>query len=176
MIGLKNLSRYYQVFGMNSTSSINQKYNFFVNLFISPFSSFFTIMDYKVPRITVDAVVIKNEAVLLVKRKNPPFKHAWALPGGFVNYGETTEAAVVRELREETGVIMNIIRLVGVYSDPQRDPRGHTISVVYQGDYLSGTPTAGDDAVEAKFFKWMQLPALAFDHGQILDDVMSGDE
>jgi 8-oxo-dGTP diphosphatase len=132
-------------------------------------------MHFKMPNITVDAVVLKNDAVLLVKRKNPPFKDTWALPGGFVNYGETTEAAVVRELLEETGVRMEIIGLVGVYSDPQRDPRGHTISVVYQGIYLSGEPTAGDDAVEAKFFKWEKLPVLAFDHAEILKDVQRRD-
>lgn len=129
-------------------------------------------MSYKIPRLTVDAVVLKNDQVLLVKRKHPPFKDMWALPGGFVEYGETTEEAVNRELQEETAVTMKIRRLVGVYSDPQRDPRGHTISVVYQGTLEEGRPVAGDDAAEVNFFNVDSLPDLAFDHLRILKDVL----
>ena len=129
-------------------------------------------MSYKYPRLTVDAVVLEDNQVLLVKRKHPPFQDMWALPGGFVEYGETTEEAVNRELQEETRLTMNITRLVGVYSDPQRDPRGHTISVVYQGVINAGVPCAGDDAAEVNFFKVDSLPDLAFDHVQILKDVL----
>lgn len=129
-------------------------------------------MSYETPRLTVDAVVLKDDQVLLVKRKHPPFKDMWALPGGFVEYGETTEEAVNRELQEETAVTMKISHLVGVYSDPQRDPRGHTISVVYQGTLDKGVLCAGDDAAEVNFFKVDSLPDLAFDHLQILQDVL----
>lgn len=129
-------------------------------------------MNYKTPHLTVDAVILRNDEVLLVKRKNPPFKDMWALPGGFVEYGETTEAAVIREVQEETGIVMKITGLVGVYSDPGRDPRGHTISVVYEGLRVAGEVVAGDDAVKAKFFNERRLPVLAFDHAEILKDVI----
>ena len=129
-------------------------------------------MDSRRPCITVDAVVIQNDEVLLIKRNNPPFKGMWALPGGFVEYGETCEEAVDRELHEETGIHMIIDDLIGVYSDPKRDPRGHTISVVFDGAVKSGVVKAGDDAGEAKFFKLNMLPVLAFDHKKILNDAM----
>jgi 8-oxo-dGTP diphosphatase len=133
-------------------------------------------MEYIGPRVTVDAVLLSDNAVLLVKRKNLPYKDMWALPGGFVEYGETTEEAVAREVREETGIEMKITRLVGVYSDPGRDPRGHTISVVYEGIIATGEPIAGDDAKEVKFYNTKSLPVLAFDHTQILKDVIMGNK
>jgi 8-oxo-dGTP diphosphatase len=132
-------------------------------------------MGLKTPKLTVDAVIIRKDEVLLIKRKNPPFRNSWALPGGFVNYGEKTEMAVKRELKEETGIQMKIIRLIGVYSDPDRDPRGHTISIVYQGSWEKGDLIAGDDASEAQFFKLNRLPKLAFDHIKIINDVMRSD-
>jgi len=125
----------------------------------------------KKPSITVDGVIIKNGKVLLIKRRNEPFKGRWALPGGFVEYGETVEDAVLREVKEETGMDAEIKKLVGVYSDPSRDPRGHTISIVFllegKGDVM-----AGDDAVEAKFFDLNELPPLAFDHEKIIKDAI----
>jgi len=125
----------------------------------------------KKPSITVDGVIIKNGKILLVKRRNEPFKGRWALPGGFVEYGETVEKAVLREVKEETGMDAKIKKLVGVYSNPARDPRGHTISIVFllEGE---GDAIAGDDAIEAKFFDLNELPPLAFDHEKIIKDAI----
>ncbi|KAA0004284.1 MAG: NUDIX hydrolase [Thermoplasmata archaeon] len=125
----------------------------------------------KRPSITVDGVIIKNGKILLIKRRNEPFKGRWALPGGFVEYGETVEKAVLREVKEETGMDAKIKKLVGVYSDPARDPRGHTISIVFllEGE---GDAIAGDDAIEAKFFDLNELPPLAFDHEKIIKDAI----
>lgn len=122
------------------------------------------------PSIAVDGVLIRNKKVLLIKRLNEPFKGKWALPGGFVEYGERVEEAIIREFEEETGIRARVKKLLGVYSDPDRDPRGHTISVVFllEGE---GEPNAGDDAVEAKFFDLEKLPSLAFDHEKIIKDV-----
>ena len=125
----------------------------------------------KRPSITVDGVIIKNGKILLVKRKNEPFKGRWALPGGFVEYGETVEKAVLREVKEETGMDAKIKKLVGVYSDPARDPRGHTISIVFLLEG-KGDAIAGDDAIEAKFFDLNELPPLAFDHEKIIKDAI----
>jgi len=127
-------------------------------------------MTNKNPHITVDAVITHEDTILLIKRKHYPFKDRWALPGGFVEYGETCEKAVQREILEETGIEMKITGLIGVYSDPNRDPRGHTISIVYRGESHTVELIAGDDAAEAKFFKVHQLPELAFDHAQIIKD------
>ena len=129
-------------------------------------------MSPKSPALTVDGVVLRDDLVLLVKRQFPPFKGMWALPGGFVEYGETTEQAVLREIQEETGLKVQVASLLGVYSDPGRDPRGHTVSVVYILGELSGRVRAGDDAAEAQFFSINSLPDLAFDHEKILKDVL----
>jgi len=108
--------------------------------------------------------------VLLIRRRNPPFAEHYALPGGFVDYGETVEAAVVREVQEETGLVVAVDCLLGVYSDPARDPRGHTVSVTYLVRRLGGTLQGADDATEARFFPLTALPPLAFDHAVILAD------
>ena len=125
------------------------------------------------PRLTVDGVIISDAKLLLIRRGNPPFKDTWALPGGCVNYGETVEAAVRREVREETGLGTSIRRLVWVYSDPHRDPRGHTVSVVFLLAVESGTPEGGDDAMEARWFLLGELPELAFDHAKIINDALA---
>jgi len=125
-------------------------------------------MNYRSPKITVDGILIQDEKILLIERKNSPFQHYWALPGGFVEYGETTEEAVVREFFEETCVQTQIQRLFGVFSEPTRDPRGHTISVVYILKYKSGEVCGGDDAAAAAFFPLNDLPKLAFDHDVIV--------
>ena len=125
----------------------------------------------KKPSVTVDGVIIKNGKVLLIKRKNEPFKGRWALPGGFVEYGETVEEAVLREVKEETGMDAKIKKLVGVYSSPDRDPRGHTISIVFLME-AKGETIAGDDATEARFFDLKKLPPLAFDHAKIIEDAV----
>ena len=128
-------------------------------------------MKYKTPKLTVDGVILKNNRLLLIKRRNLPFKDKWAFPGGFVEYGEKTEDAVIREVLEETGLETKINDLVGVYSDPDRDPRGHTVSVVYLLDVCGGCLSGSDDASEAKFFDLEHLPELAFDHDSIVKDV-----
>lgn len=108
--------------------------------------------------------------IVLIRRQNPPL--GWALPGGFVDVGESTEAAAMREAREETGVSVTLKVLLGCYSDPQRDPRGHTASLVYVAE-ASGSPHAGDDAAALAVFAADRLPsALAFDHAEILGDYL----
>lgn len=121
------------------------------------------------PKLTVDAVIILNGKIVLVKRKKPPYKSRFALPGGFVEIGETTEEAVVREVCEETGLSIQIIKLLGVYSEPSRDPRGHTVSVCYfvLGE---GTPRADSDAEDIGLFEIEDIPELAFDHNKIIND------
>ena len=130
-------------------------------------------MEYKNPRLTVDGVVIQSNKLLLIKRDIEPFKGKWALPGGHVEYGEKVEEAVVREVSEETGLNTKIEKIIGVYSDPDRDPRGHTVSIVYKLDMIDGELKGGDDASDAKFFEIDKLPDLAFDHEKIVKDVIT---
>jgi 8-oxo-dGTP diphosphatase len=130
-------------------------------------------MNYKNPKITVDGIIKNNKEILLIKRKNNPFKNRWALPGGFIEYNEKTEDAIIREIVEETGLITEIINLIGVYSDPKRDPRGHTISIVYELKIINGELESGDDASEVKFYKFNELPdKLSFDHKKIINDYL----
>ncbi len=124
----------------------------------------------RTPRVAVDGVLIREGKILLVRRGKEPFKGKYALPGGFLEYGERAEEAVLREVYEETGVKAEVKDLLGVYSDPDRDPRGHVISIVYLLDYLEGEPRGGDDASEAKWFDLNSLPELAFDHERIIRD------
>ena len=120
------------------------------------------------PLPTVDIIIEINEGVVLIKRKNPP--EGWALPGGFVDYGESLENAAIREAKEETGLDIRIIRQFHTYSDPSRDPRHHTISTVFIAK-ANGLPVAGDDAANAKIFNKFNLPEkIAFDHRNILED------
>jgi 8-oxo-dGTP diphosphatase len=125
----------------------------------------------KTPLLTTDCVVVDaKRRVLLVRRGHPPFKGKYALPGGFVDIGETVEDACRRELKEETGVKAGRLELLGVYSDPKRDPRGHTCSVVFLTRMVRATPKAGDDAAAAEWIEdWSKLD-LAFDHSKILRD------
>jgi 8-oxo-dGTP diphosphatase len=124
---------------------------------------------YRNPSPTVDVVILlPGDRVVLVERRNPP--PGWAIPGGFVDEGETVEAAAVREAREETGLDVRLEALLYVYSDPRRDPRKHTLSAVFVGR-ADGEPRGGDDAAQARAFAWGALPApLAFDHAEILAD------
>ncbi len=126
------------------------------------------------PLPTVDAVIFDPaRGVLLVERANPPL--GWALPGGFVDRGETCEQAALREVREETGLSVVLTALLGVYSDPARDPRQHTLSVVYTAQAADlDALRAGDDAKNARFFPLESLPPLAFDHARILADFVHG--
>ncbi len=124
------------------------------------------------PALTVDGVLIEEGKILLIRRGREPFKGKWALPGGFVEYGESVEDAVIREFKEETGLDAEIIKLLGVYSDPNRDPRGHTVSIVYMLKRKGGELKEGDDAAEVGFFPLDSLPELAFDHGKIIEDAI----
>ncbi|HWG89260.1 MAG TPA: NUDIX hydrolase [Candidatus Thermoplasmatota archaeon] len=125
---------------------------------------------YVAPALTVDALLVEKGWVLLVQRKNDPHRGTWALPGGFVEVGERTDQAALRELQEETGLEGSVVGLHGVYSDPARDPRGHTVSIIYQVERMGGDLRAGDDAAAVKFWPLSDLPPLAFDHGRILED------
>ncbi len=125
------------------------------------------------PVLTVDAVAIRDNKILLIKRRYEPFKGKWALPGGKVECGERVEEAVLRELKEETGLDGEIVKLVGVYSDPNRDPRGHYVTVAFLVN-VKGEPKAGSDAKEARWFDIEEIPwdELAFDHEKIIKDAL----
>jgi 8-oxo-dGTP diphosphatase len=123
------------------------------------------------PALTTDCVVFDERGfVLLIRRKHDPFKGSYALPGGFVDVGERVEDGCRRELREETGLQVEGLRLVGVYSDPDRDPRGHTCSVAYLARVARAEPVAGDDAAAAEWVADWRAEQLAFDHAQIIAD------
>ena len=107
--------------------------------------------------------------IVLIKRKNPPF--GWAIPGGFVDVGESVESAAAREAEEETGLEVECLQLLGIYSDPGRDPRGHTASAVYVAE-ASGEPVAGDDAGEVGIFEPDHTPPVVFDHDRIVSDYL----
>jgi 8-oxo-dGTP diphosphatase len=129
--------------------------------------------DYPRPAVTVDIVILTRGTkprVLLIRRKNEPFAGMWAIPGGFVDMDETLEAAARRELREETGVEAALLQQLHTFGDPGRDPRGRTISIVYLARVHAKQvkPQAADDAAEVGWHDLGRLPALAFDHDQIL--------
>ena len=125
------------------------------------------IEKYRNPFPTVDIIIeMEKGGIILIERKNPPF--GWALPGGFVDYGESLESAALREAEEETSLVVELLYQLGAYSDPARDPRHHTISVVFVAKG-KGEPKAADDAKTAAVFHRNSLPEhLAFDHGKIL--------
>jgi 8-oxo-dGTP diphosphatase len=127
------------------------------------------------PVLTADVLITPEDGsrrLVLIRRKHPP--PGWALPGGHVEVGETVEQAAAREALEETGLTVRLVRQFHVYSDPRRDPRRHTVSVVFLGR-ASGEPSGSDDAAEAAWFAHDSLPTeIAFDHAQILQDFFSG--
>jgi 8-oxo-dGTP diphosphatase len=123
----------------------------------------------RTPLLATDAVILCQGAVVLIQRKNPPFAGSYALPGGFVEIGETVEAACRREAKEETGLEIELLGLVGIYSDPDRDPRGHIVSAAFLARGKGGL-LAGSDAREARIFSLQGLPPLAFDHCKIISD------
>src|SRR5215831_11843140 len=134
---------------------------------------------YRNPIPTVDIIIQTDSHILLVKRKNEPFSGYMAIPGGFVNEGETVEAAAKREVKEETSLYVELVDILGVYSDPTRDPRGHNMSTVFIGKIPNSEngrirASAADDAVE---LQWMNLEIIpdenfAFDHKKILKDYL----
>lgn len=128
---------------------------------------------YKNPSLTVDAVIVcEDDSIVLIKRKKDPYRGSWALPGGFVEYGERVENAVVREVMEETGLEIDLKQIVGVYSDPKRDPRGHTVTICYIAFKTGGKLKADTDACEVKciFKDEIDKLKLAFDHSLIIED------
>ncbi len=130
---------------------------------------------YRNPTPTVDiAIVDDSERIVVVQRGREPFRGRWVLPGGFVEYGETVEQAAVREALEETGLEVDLRAILGVYSDPRRDPRGHTITTVFVARPVGGELRGGDDASAARWAPLSQLrrSELAFDHGLIVRDLL----
>lgn len=135
--------------------------------FVCPFCGK-EIEKYRNPVPAVDIIIQVGGGIVLILRKNPPY--GWALPGGFVDYGESLEDAAVREAKEETSLDIHLLSQFGAYSDPARDPRQHTISVVFLAE-AEGRPHPADDAAEIGIFTRDTLPGdLVFDHGQILAD------
>jgi 8-oxo-dGTP diphosphatase len=130
----------------------------------------------RMPRLTVDAFIRDRRGrVLLVRRGRPPFEGTWALPGGFCEWKETTEECCAREAREETGLRIRVGELLGVYSEPNRDPRGHNVTVLYAAKPIRGRAKGGDDAAEARWFRPAELAKLdfAFDHAKILTEQLA---
>lgn len=123
---------------------------------------------HKNPRVTVDIIIEMDDGIVLIQRRNPPL--GWALPGGFVEYGETFEASAAREAKEETSLDVQLKEQFHAYSDPGRDPRHHTITMVFIAEG-TGVPKAADDAIHIDIFKKTELPeSIVFDHGKIIDD------
>ncbi len=122
---------------------------------------------YRKPVPTVDIIIEVNKKIVLIERKNPPL--GWALPGGFVDYGESYETAAIREAKEETSLNIENLQQFRTYSDPERDARQHTASTVFTAK-SSGMPVATDDAKSAGLFSKENLPPLVFDHQEILSD------
>lgn len=131
-----------------------------------------TSHSFRNPIPTIDIIIEYKGGIVLIKRKNPP--EGWALPGGFVDYGESLESAAVREAKEETGLDVHLIRQFHSYSDPGRDPRHHTITTVFIAKG-AGKAVAGDDAKKISVFNLHNLPdQIAFDHRIIIDDYFTG--
>ena len=125
-------------------------------------------MKYRNPLLTVDIIIECRGGIVLIERRNPP--HGWALPGGFVDYGESLETAAAREALEETSLQVCLQEQMHTYSDPGRDPRHHIVSTVFIAS-AEGTPAGADDALHARIFTRDNLPApIVFDHQNILDD------
>lgn len=123
------------------------------------------------PKVMVDVVIPSEEGVVLIRRGTDPYEGMWALPGGFVEVGETVENAAVREAKEETNLDVELEQLVGVYSEPDRDPRGHNVSVTFLARITGGVPEAATDAAEVEILDPSEVE-LAFDHRKILEDAL----
>lgn len=132
---------------------------------------------YPHPAVTADCIVFSREDdklwVLLIRRKNEPYKDSWAIPGGFMNIDESAEAAAVRELKEETGLEVSRIEQLKAYSSPDRDPRERVITIAFIAESKIRDVKGSDDAAEAQWFDITNLPPLAFDHELILNDAIA---
>ena len=129
--------------------------------------------DYKIPSLTADIFIFDVDFnFILIKRLNDPYKDCWALPGGFVEYGESVETAAIREAKEETSIDVELIDLINVYSKPDRDPRGHTVTVAYTAKGDLDSMKADSDAKDIGIFNINDLDGIniAFDHAQIIRD------
>ncbi|SRR5579875_1144813 len=133
--------------------------------------------EYRNPIPTVDVIIPRGREILMVRRKKDPFKGRLALPGGFIDWGEPAEKAAVREAKEETSLVVEPVDILGVYSDPKRDPRGHMMTTVFVTVVIGGEEKAGDDSAK---IEWIDLDTLgkkkdsfAFDHAQIVSDYIS---
>ncbi len=133
---------------------------------------------YKNPIPTVDIIIEKDDRILLITRKNEPFKGRLALPGGFINEGELIEDTAIREAKEETSLDIELKEILGVYSIPDRDPRGHLMSTVFIAKPIAGMAKGGDDAASAAWFKINDriLNELSFDHKKIVTDYLKWKE
>ena len=130
---------------------------------------------YRIPSVTTDIFIFDDDFnFILIKRKNNPYKNCWALPGGFVEYGESVETAAIREAKEETSIDVELKDLVNVYSEPGRDPRGHTITIAYTAKGNMNDKKADDDACDIGIFSAEKLDEikLAFDHDKIIKDCL----
>lgn len=136
-------------------------------------------MEHKPRPTAVDAVVLRKVVktssgiegeILLIRRAKPPFAGEWALPGGFMEFDENAEQAVVREVEEETNTRVKPKRVIGVYSEPDRDPERQPVSIAFLCEYISGEAKGGDDAGEAGWWRISNIPKLAFDHNKIVED------
>lgn len=131
--------------------------------------------NYKIPSVTADIFIFDDDYnFILIKRKNDPYKGCWALPGGFVEYGESVETAAIREAKEETCIDVELRDLVNVYSEPDRDPRGHTITVAFTAKGNMIDRKADDDASDIAIFSAEKLDEIeiAFDHRKIINDCL----
>jgi 8-oxo-dGTP diphosphatase len=128
------------------------------------------------PVLTVDGILSLQQGIVLVRRGQEPGRGMLALPGGIVEYGETVESAISREFLEETGLRTEVVRLLGVYSNPERDPRGHFISLLFELNQVGGRLRSGDDAAEALVVPMAEIGALAFDHGTMIRDFLQRKE
>ncbi|MDP6771908.1 MAG: NUDIX hydrolase [Anaerolineales bacterium] len=128
-----------------------------------------SVVEYMNPGVTADIIIEIKKKIVLIERINEPY--GWAIPGGYVNYGESVEDAAIREAKEETGLNVKLIRQFHMYSNPNRDPRQHNVSLVFIAS-AAGTPKAGSDAKTARLFGKDQLPLLVFDHLTIVQDYL----
>ncbi len=128
------------------------------------------VSEWENPKVTVDIIIRIGDRIVLIERRNEPF--GWALPGGFVDYGESLESAALREAKEETGLDLDNLQQFRAYSAPDRDPRQHNVSVVFSAT-ANGVPEGGDDANRAELFATDKMPELVFDHYKIVTDFFS---